>query len=900
MPSFPRLRAPLSAAAALALLTGGLSAPAALADEDPTTLDDLIISEYVEGSSNNKAIELYNGTSAPIDLSAYRLQQYSNGGTSAGLTLNPTGTLAPGGTYIIAHSSSVPELLAKADMTTGAGLFNGDDALVLRKGETVVDSFGQVGFDPGAEWGTGLVSTADNTLRRQADVCAGDTVPDDVFDPALEWDGFAVNTFDGLGSHTTTCGAGTPSDPDPVDPDPEPTPGCGEPATLIGAVQGSGETSPKVGQSTTVEGVVVGDFQHAGSYSGYYVQDAGDGNDKTSDGIFVYAPGGADVAVGDQVRVTGTVAEYFGMTQIALSTLEECGVGTMPEPTELTFPVDHEAYEGMLVNFAEDLAVLEYFNYGRYGQVVLGHGDGTFRQYQPTAVFEPGSAEAEALFVYNAEHRIMLDDGLNTQNPSFLRHPNGEAFTLENRFRGGDTVSDLTGVLDYRFNTWTVQPTEAATYQATNPRPAVPEVGGTTTVGSFNVLNYFTTLTSQDRNARGADTPEEFERQQAKIVAAINEMDTDVVGLIEIENNDDVAVAALVTALNAAAGEDRWAYVPTGSIGTDAITTALIYQPAEVTPVGDFAVLDATVDERFRDDFNRPALAQTFQDNSNEGLVTVVVNHLKSKGSSCSAVGDPTDPDGQGNCNGVRTEAADALGDWANGDPTGTGTDNVLIIGDLNSYDKEDPIQALMDDGYVDLLRAHVGEYAYSYVFDGMLGYLDYAMASTALADKVVGADAWLINADEPSVLDYDMSFKPDAQDALYAPDAYRSSDHDPVVVGLVLAPEPQPDTVAPELEVIASPDRIWPPNNKWVTVTTVVDATDDSGIAPGVTVVSATTNGKGEIIQEDASRFRVLAVKGAVYTITYEATDAAGNTTTESVTVRVDKPGKPGKPGRG
>ena len=260
-------------------------------------------------------------------------------------------------------------------------------------------------------------------------------------------------------------------------------------------------------------------------------------------------------------------------------------------------------------------------------------------------------------------------------------------------------------------------------------------------------------------------------------------------------------------------------------------------------------------------------------------------------------MGDPEDPHGQANCNLTREKAADALGDWANGDPTGTGTDNVLIIGDLNSYDKEDPIDALKADGYSDLLLEHVGELAYSYVFDGMLGYLDYAMASEALHERVTGAQAWNINADEPSVLDYDMSFKPPAQDALYAPDPYRSSDHDPVVVGLDLSLE-EPDTTAPELEVVVSPSHVWPPNNKMVTVDTVVVASDDSGEEPTVTLVGAvvTEQGKGhggEIVVVSDSRFQVRAAKDAVYTLTYEATDAAGNTTTTSVTVEVGKPGK-------
>ncbi|MCB9454229.1 MAG: lamin tail domain-containing protein [Anaerolineaceae bacterium] len=168
---------------------------------------DLFFSEYIEGSSNNKALEIYNGTGAPVDLAAggYDIQMFFNGNPIATLTINLVGTVAPGDVFVIAHSSAVAEILAQADQTNGAGWFNGDDAVVLRKGAVVIDSIGQSGFDPGTEWGTDLVSTADNTLRRKPDICQGDTNNTDVFDPALEWDGFAQNTFDGLGVHSESC-----------------------------------------------------------------------------------------------------------------------------------------------------------------------------------------------------------------------------------------------------------------------------------------------------------------------------------------------------------------------------------------------------------------------------------------------------------------------------------------------------------------------------------------------------------------------------------------------------------------------------------------------------------------------------------------------------------------------
>ena len=980
----------------LALALGALL-PLALASPTRAASADLFFSEYIEGSSNNKALEIYNGTGAPADLAAgaYSVQMFFNGSASAGLTLNLTGTVANGDVFVLAQSFASAAILAQADLTSGAGFFNGDDAVVLRRGTTVLDVIGQIGFDPGSEWGSGLTSTADNTLRRKAAIETGDPDGSNAFDPAAEWDGFATDTFDGLGSHTvtpptptavlnefsaSTTGTdveyvevfGTPSTdfsaltileiegdffgtatgtvdevigvgstnaqgfwlgnlaagalengtitlllirdftgaagadldtnddgsfdtqpwaevvdavavhdggasdltyglpvlgpnydgvstfapggasriPDGADTDtsadwvrndfdlagidgftgtiqageayntpgtpnevfvPPPTGNCGDPATFIHDIQGNGLLSPLAGAQVFIEGVVVGDFQNNGmaddgELNGFHVQqpDAeADADAATSEGIFVFAPGVIDVAVGDLVRVVGTVAEFPADSETPVTELTSvggvlvCASGlALPTATPVTLPVaeisDFERYEGMLVTFPQALSISEFFNYDRFGEMVLT----VDRDFQPTAVFEPDSAEAAALAEANRLNRITLDDGLSSQNPSFTRHPNGSAFTLDNRFRGGDTVADVTGVMDQSFGLYRVQPTEGATYTAVNVRPAAPEaVGGSLTVASFNVLNYFTTLDlgpdicgpAENQECRGADNAGELARQQAKIVAALAAIDADVVGLIEIENHPaDVPTATLVAALNDTVGAGTYDYVATGAIGTDAIRVALVYKPEAVSPVGDFAILDSSVDPRFDDSRNRPALAQAFEEHATGGVVTVAVNHLKSKGSDCG--GAPDDDPVQGNCNGTRTMAAAALGDWLATDPTGSGDLDALVIGDLNAYDKEDPIDALRTAGYAELIHQFQGEYAYSYLFDGQLGYLDTALASPTLASQVSGATIWHINADEPDLLDYDTSFKSDAQDLLYAPDAYRSSDHDPVIVGLDLA----------------------------------------------------------------------------------------------------------------
>ena len=575
---------------------------------------------------------------------------------------------------------------------------------------------------------------------------------------------------------------------------------------------------------------MTGDFAEL---NGVYVQEEpgdADTDAATSEGVFVFLGtdyGGGAAPVGTLVRVAGTVGEYVtsgasSQTQLTNATVTTLGDAADIVPTDVTFPLSSvdalEAFEGMSVRFTQELAIGEYFEYDRFGELVLEYTgglaqlEGKGRFYTPTSIVEPGS-EAAALTAAYALRQITLDDGASAQNPAVLRHPNGSTFSLNNRFRGGDLVSGVTGVIDETFGLYRVQPTAGATYTAANPRPAAPEdVGGRFQVGAFNTLNYFLTVdttassstgpcgASGTLDCRGADDAGEFDRQRAKLLEAIIGLNTEVLGLIELENTPGVEpLADIVSGLNARLGAGTYAYIDTGVIGTDAIKVGLIYRPAVVTPVGDFAVLDSTDDPRFVDTRNRPSLAQTFEENATGARFTVAVNHLKSKGSGCGAGDD--DPQ-QGNCNGTRTQAAAALVDWLATDPTESGDPDFLIVGDLNSYAKEDPIDTIVvgaddssgtADDYTNLIAEFQGRFAYSYTFDGQLGYLDYALAGAALTPQVTGATEWHINADEPDVLDYDTSFKPPEQEALFEPNAYRTADHDPVVVGLDLTvPDPQ------------------------------------------------------------------------------------------------------------
>ncbi|WP_429222067.1 lamin tail domain-containing protein, partial [Aeromonas veronii] len=335
----------------LALVIASLSAPASA---------NLIISEYVEGGSNNKAIELYNTSATELSLDGYNISLYANGNgdlSSPNNTLDLSGSLAANSTYVIVNAGSVDELKAKADTEATVTYFNGDDALVLTKDGVIVDSFGQLGVDPGSEWSAGGVTTKDKTLRRKAAITSGRTDATGVFDPSEQWLQFDKDDFSGLGFH------GENNQPDP-EPEPEPvTPlECGAAKTLINAIQGEGGDSPLLNTEVELEGVVTADFQGAEQLSGFFITslDADiDTNPLTSEGVFVYFAD-TDVNVGDHVRVKGSVAEYFNATQIGdVSQVEVCATGLTTTATKISLPVtdvtDLEAYEGMLVTLEQPL-----------------------------------------------------------------------------------------------------------------------------------------------------------------------------------------------------------------------------------------------------------------------------------------------------------------------------------------------------------------------------------------------------------------------------------------------------------------------------------------------------------------------------------------------------------------
>ncbi|MEO7752916.1 MAG: ExeM/NucH family extracellular endonuclease [Terracoccus sp.] len=996
-----RLAAGTAVAVALGVVPAIAGAPAASAL--PT---GLLFTEYVEGSGNNKAVEIYNGTSAAVDLGAsgYTVNIFSNGQTTAS-PIKLVGTVAPGDVFVLGNSNAANDpAIRAADQLSGSVNFNGNDAVALLKGADLVDVIGQIGFDPG-EWGTGLTSTTDNTIRRKATVNTGDANGSDAFDPAVEWDGFATNTFDGLGAYpgtvipaddapvvvstdpargntaverdavvtvtfsepvtapasafslicstsgtktlavtggpttftldpatdfvrgdscTLTVVAANVSDVDAQDPPDHPaadytttfavplTDPCDAPVTRIPAIQGSGDTAAITGPVTT-RGVVVGDYEGPQpTLRGFYLQDAtGDGDAATSDGIFVFDNGADLVSLGDVVTVSGTAGEYQGQTQLSSSSVTACGTGTVA-PTDVTFPVASdtylERYEGMLVELPQTMSVTEHYLLGRFGQVTLSQGG---RLQQPTNVVAPG-APAAALQAENDLRTIILDDTTNDQNHDpIVFGRGGQPLSASNTLRGGDTVTGLSGVLNYTWggngssaNAYRIRPVSpdaTVDFAATNPRPATaPAVGGTTRVAGMNLLNFFNTLDTSRNNCtggvagspmdcRGANTALEFERQWHKTVTGVSGTGADVVAFMEMENDGygpDSAEQFLVDRLNDKDGAGTWAMIDadagTGQVdalGTDAIKVGMLYKPAEVTPVGTTAALntEAFVNGGDNAPRNRPALAQAFRDNMTGGTFVASANHLKSKGSACSV---PDSGDGQANCNAVRVRSAQLLADWLASDPTGTGDPDALILGDLNSYAKEDPITTLEAAGYRNLIEKFNGAEAYSYAFDGQWGYLDHALGNAAITSQVTGVADWHVNADEPGILDYNTEFKSAGQvDSLYAPTQFRISDHDPVIVGLDLT------NAAPVLGAVTVT-----PNPVSVRADTTVTATfTDADPADTHTATVAWGDGTttaGAITEADGSGTvtgtHVYAAAG-VYTATVTVTDQFGHATSRA-----------------
>ncbi|AEE45785.1 ExeM/NucH family extracellular endonuclease [Cellulomonas fimi] len=814
--------------AALALTLVGTVAAAGAAQAAPSPTAAVVINEVYGGGGNSGApfnrdfVELYNPGAADVAVGGWAVQYASAAGTSWQATVLAPGTTVKAGGYLLVGQGAGANGAAVEVDVDGAILMGASAGKVaLTSTSTALAGCGAdcsdqaavvdfVGYGTTANdfAGTGPAPAASNTASVSRSATHANT---------------ASNAAD------FTAGAPTPQKSAAGGTDP----GAGE--RTIAEIQGTGAASPLQGTNVTTTGVVTATYP-TGGFNGYVIQTAGTGGAidparTASDAIFVFSSATVgSVAIGDHVKVTGAVTEFNGLTEI---TVAAGGLEKLAEPASVTpltgaWPTTadaREAIESMLLQPTGAFTVANTFSTNQYGEVGLAAG--TTPLIQPTEVGRPGSPEAAAAATDNAARGVVLDDGATTNFLSAANQSQTPPYvSLTNPVRVGAAVTFTAPVVvDYRNNAWKLNPTSqyvaGGTAPATfeNDRTASPtDVGGDVQVASFNVLNYFTTLGAdtagcvpyRDRTGdpvtvdegcdpRGAWDPEDLARQQAKIVAAINALDADVVGLLEIENSAvvdgvaDEALGTLVAALNAQAGAGTWAFVPS-SVDLpdvalqDSITNALIYRTAAVERTGDARALGSQSADGQAFANAREPIAQAFTPVGGGEPVLVVVNHLKSKGSAGPWPGDADAGDGQGASNESRVRQATALRDWV---PTIQGdTEAVALVGDFNAYTREDPLQVLYDAGYVDAVQ-QLAPGQWSYTFSGLSGSLDHVLLNEAALARATGADVWEINAEESIALEYSRYNYHGT--LFYADDVYRSSDHDPVVVGLTAGATPGP-----------------------------------------------------------------------------------------------------------
>ncbi|MEH0086178.1 ExeM/NucH family extracellular endonuclease [Vibrio antiquarius] len=821
---------------------------------------EIIISQYVEGGAYNKAVEIANTGDTAVTLTGYELAKSSNGGGSWGSTLDLSDvTLQAKQVYVLAHGDASEAIKAVADYTDkNVANFNGDDPLALLKDGEVHDILGVMGDVDFAK---------DTTLVRNSDALTPSTTYQ-----STQWTALPKDNIDGLGELNTT----EPPAPFACEVDGQ------EPAfTTIQEIQGEGASSPFIDgypYITTEDHFVTGVVTAVttGLTKGFYLQALeNDGNDKTSEGLFIHTDvADTELKAGDVVCVKGKVQEYYSNTQLSsdANSYVKTGTSNASLVTPLTIKEGEtlrdalERHEGMQVELssASELFVTRNFSYdydSRRNNMMLSHEAPLFK---PTQLHAAESDAAVALAKENAANRIYLESDSKAPNgqipyfPTFAQDldQNGSS---EQHIRLGSRVEGLQGVVAYSYNEYRLIATnevDSSNFVTSGDdfdvaRKAVPAIADSDLrVASFNVLNYFTSVADSGHDNptgqnRGATNLDEFLIQQAKIVSAMNKMDADIIGLMEVENNgfgDGSAIQNLVDALNAEIDdvEDHYTYVEIEEqdkyqeeyFGSDAIMVAILYRANAVTPKEAAKVIvtpeqhiaentitrkEGTESNPAYDKYQRHSLLQTFTVKETGEDLSVVVNHFKSKGSECieewiAGVEDSEPADLQGNCNNFRVSAAKVVGE-ALKDIDG----DVLVMGDLNAYGKEDPLLTLTDyskekygrdiytaayttigGGELQVEKTKIekgyglhnlntllhGADTFSYTYSGELGNLDHALASSSLAQKVVAIEDWHINSLESNLFEYSSKYTGDMPKYK---DAFSASDHDPVIIAIDL-----------------------------------------------------------------------------------------------------------------
>ncbi|MCO4320223.1 ExeM/NucH family extracellular endonuclease [Aliidiomarina quisquiliarum] len=563
-------------------------------------------------------------------------------------------------------------------------------------------------------------------------------------------------------------------------------------ATLpITSIQGTGASSPKLGETVTVSGVVHAEFLGAKRLNGFYIQanKANFDNAATaSQGLFIHHPAQTTIRIGQEVVVRGVVQESNGNTQIgAVEAIAACKTGNTIVYSDIKFPIDSIAsldrYEGMAVRLAGVEYVTDHENLAEEGELLLA----TEVLSYPTEVMAPGSAAN----TYAERYKLMslvLDDGSFVENPESVIYPAPELLSY-NPVRIGDRVLGLQGVLAKKDGVYRLHPSEVPTFVPTNHRPAKPKVGEVEgvdepprdanefRVATINLWQYIPGTHS-------------FSRQRPKIQALFSGLDADVYVLQELPNNGTgpaSGIVDLVNMLNEAEEGTPYAFVEfaAGPLGNDDETNGIVYRQDRVSQAG---VAAALTSGHFNGDLNQPAVAQTFTHIVSGKGFTVVGNQFAER--DCDDDNNASEllknhGDGQACASLARREATQTLLNWLATNPTGNSAAPVVIAGDFNAYTLEDPARLIKAAGYFNAAET-LAVKPYTTVEEGMVGSLDHIFVASSIRNAVVAADTWKVNADEPEAFNYEINGKTYRhQNVWYQEDMYRSVERNPVVIAV-------------------------------------------------------------------------------------------------------------------
>ena len=757
------------------------------------------------------------------------------------ISLSPTAVSLPEGSagstpfsFAINRSGSTAGDATVSITITGGFFFTAADISSVTIGGVPV-----AGFTLGSPFTTTLTGTA-TTVALVVNV-AGDTF--------VESDEtFTVSIASATAGYTlgNTSALGTVLDDD----------GTSSATTSISVVQGSGSASLLVGNAVTIQGVVTGDYQNGDAdngrnLQGFFIQEvAGDGNPLTSDGVFVFQADailGVNVNVGDIVRVTGTVVESFGQTQVNVAdsnagiTIVSAGAFTPAQvlsqlavdislPTAGTISVggrvipDLEFAEGMLVRIPQTVTITEASNLDSQGEVRVAVG-GQATQFTQTNA--PNQVGYQTYLNDVGSRSLLVDDGLNVSNPSPITFLGNPVITTT-AAQIGDSLSGLIGNLGYSANEYRLQASNSPAIIDTQPRLTAPgRADGDIKIVGTSLMNYFTTLdtglgaTTGPGSAfqpRGANTAIELARQTPKLSAALTALDADLIIVNDLENNGfgaGSAIQSLVDGFNSSLGAPgRWAFVDPGVtfLGGDAVKVSMLYRAdrlaiatgTTVQVLDDSDIPGLITAGRLPANFlsqstvggvfdgvnaSHAVLVASFQQlSSGEIFTAAAVDNKDRSGTGTGADADLGD--GAGSWNNQRALATQALDAFLKTNPTGSADADRIILGDFNSYAQERSVKFLTDTaGYRNLIADFIGnQNAASVVVDGQKGYLDYAFSSTSLKPYVRTVDEWRVNSPEPDAIDYNTDLG--RSTAIFdGTVSSRYSDQDPVVVNLKLDP---------------------------------------------------------------------------------------------------------------